>query len=76
MVRKLSQDQASNLEVIPSANEIKKAVWHCNPNKAPGPDGFNLNFIRKMWSLVGAEFQQMVVKFFLSGNLLWSSNVT
>jgi hypothetical protein len=37
-----------NAELIApfSIEEVKEAVWSCDGNKSPGPDGFNLNFIK------------------------------
>ncbi|GAV77198.1 hypothetical protein CFOL_v3_20670 [Cephalotus follicularis] len=32
--------------------EIKGAFWALNPNKAPGPDGFNGHFFRTVWDIV------------------------
>ena len=45
---KISQLQAQSLEIIPSREEIKNAVWACGVDKAPGFDGFNFRFIREM----------------------------
>ena len=46
--RKLSPDQARQLEITPSREEVQEAVWACGTDKAPGFDGFNFNFIREM----------------------------
>lgn len=32
--------------------EVKNAIWDCDGEKAPGPDGFNFKFIKKFWSLM------------------------
>nr|XP_025628421.1 uncharacterized protein LOC112721586 [Arachis hypogaea] len=39
--------ESEALEVLPSAEEIKEAVWDCESSKAPGSDGYNMNFIKK-----------------------------
>jgi len=26
--------------------EVKEAIWSCDGNKSPGPDGFNFNFVK------------------------------
>ena len=72
----ISQDQASALEVIPFEEEIKLVIWSCDPSKAPGSDGFNLNFVRKMWNVIGLDFQNVIHQFFISGNLPKKLNVT
>ena len=49
---------------MPSSEEIRSDVWSCDPSKALGLDGFNMNFIRKSWEVIGVEFQQLVLDFF------------
>ncbi|GJY48561.1 hypothetical protein Tco_0438517, partial [Tanacetum coccineum] len=44
---RLSSDQAANLEMSISTEEIRNAVWACGENKSPGPDGFTFEFFRK-----------------------------
>lgn len=38
---------ANQLEIIPCAEEITRAVWSCDPSKASGYDGFNIKFVKK-----------------------------
>ncbi|XP_022019626.1 uncharacterized protein LOC110919671 [Helianthus annuus] len=33
-----------------SLTEIKDAVWECDGDRAPGPDGFNFKFLKRCWS--------------------------
>lgn len=47
MVNKISVEEANSLELLPSSDEIKQAVWGCESTRAPGLDGFNFNFIIK-----------------------------
>ncbi|TYH01869.1 hypothetical protein ES288_A09G094100v1 [Gossypium darwinii] len=42
--RRLNESEARKLELPFSMEEIKEAVWSCDENKAPGPDGFNIFF--------------------------------
>ncbi|XP_072058042.1 uncharacterized protein [Arachis hypogaea] len=46
-------EEAAELELMPSVKEIKEAVWNCESTKAPGSDGYNMNFIKKCWEEVG-----------------------
>ncbi|KAK1415653.1 hypothetical protein QVD17_31438 [Tagetes erecta] len=46
-LRKLSSNETASLEEDFSDEEIKSAILSCGSNKAPGPDGFSFNFIRK-----------------------------
>ena len=64
MVNRISEQEANSLEVIPSEEEIKKAVWDCESSKALGPNGFNFNFIKKCWNYVGMDFIQCVSNLF------------
>ncbi|KAG6770900.1 hypothetical protein POTOM_026601 [Populus tomentosa] len=43
----LQPSSSAALECPFSAKEIKVAVWDCEGNKAPGPDGVNFVFIKK-----------------------------
>ncbi|XP_025661310.1 uncharacterized protein [Arachis hypogaea] len=47
LVRQIDVDEATALEVMPSAEEIREAVWDCESSKAPGSDGYNMNFIKR-----------------------------
>ncbi|GKB84117.1 hypothetical protein Tco_0956389 [Tanacetum coccineum] len=48
----LSNEQQRDLECEVSNAEIKKAVWDCGTDKAPGPDGFSFCFYRRFWYLI------------------------
>ncbi|KAH1114715.1 hypothetical protein J1N35_008093 [Gossypium stocksii] len=45
--KRLNESEARNLELPFLMVEIKEAVWSCDENKAPGPDGFNICFFKK-----------------------------
>ncbi|GKA42629.1 hypothetical protein Tco_0735289, partial [Tanacetum coccineum] len=62
-------DQRNELESDVSNDEIKKAVWECGTDKAPGPDGFTFGFFRHFWHLVEKEVQDAVRYFFYSNDL-------
>jgi len=51
----LSDQQSQALEAPVSEDEIKAAVWRCDPSKAPGYDGFNIKFIKCMWDIIGKD---------------------
>ena len=74
--KKISEEQARNLELIPSREEIKKAVWACGIDKAPGFDGFNFRFIREMWEEMKEEIFETITNFFRVGGSLRHLNVT
>lgn len=37
-------------------NEFQEALFQMDPNKSPGPDGYNPAFFQKCWHLMGEEF--------------------
>ncbi|GAU32897.1 hypothetical protein TSUD_393180 [Trifolium subterraneum] len=32
--------------------KVRDIIWSCDGNKSPGPDGFNLNFLKACWPIV------------------------
>nr|GFC25106.1 RNA-directed DNA polymerase, eukaryota, reverse transcriptase zinc-binding domain protein [Tanacetum cinerariifolium] len=66
---KISVDQKRDLEGEVTNDEIKKAVWDCGTDKAPGPDGFTFGFYRKFWYLIDNDVCDAVRFFFKSDNI-------
>ncbi|GKD75321.1 hypothetical protein Tco_1333603, partial [Tanacetum coccineum] len=64
---RLSLDQAQDLERSFSKEEIKEAVWGCNLDKSPSPDGFTFGFYCRFWSLIEGEVVEAVNHFFNNG---------
>jgi len=56
--------------------EIKNVVFKMDPDKAPGPDGFNASFFQKYWDIVGKDTTKAVMNFFDKGQLLRQVNHT
>ncbi|GKE07602.1 hypothetical protein Tco_1399620 [Tanacetum coccineum] len=52
-----------------SNQEIKDAVWDCGGDKAPGPDGFTFEFIKKYWEIIGNDILAYVKEFEASVNI-------
>lgn len=50
-----------------SEEEIKEVVWLWEGSKSPGPDGFNLNFIKKSGEFIKDEVVEAVVLFHKTG---------
>lgn len=70
-------DQHNRMLLEPVSDlEVKDAVFHMHPDKAPGPDGMTPTFFQKNWSVVGTEVTQMVRQFFSTGTLLDNINAT
>nr|GEY97917.1 RNA-directed DNA polymerase, eukaryota [Tanacetum cinerariifolium] len=51
-VNKISMEQMVDLEREVSKEEIKRAVWDCGVDKAPGPNRFTFGFYRRYWDLI------------------------
>ncbi|GKC12915.1 hypothetical protein Tco_1009697 [Tanacetum coccineum] len=61
---KLSFEQQTDLEIIITRDEIKKAVWDCGVDKSPGPGGFSFGFFRRYWYLLENDVVEAVLYFF------------
>ncbi|GKB37914.1 RNA-directed DNA polymerase, eukaryota [Tanacetum coccineum] len=71
---KFKEDLAAVDSIIDCGNgneeiEIKKAIWDCGTDKAPGPDGFTFGFYRKFWYLIEGDVCDVVKFFFTHGNI-------
>lgn len=56
----VTNEQNEKLKAIPSAEEIKEALFSIHPEKAPGPDGFSACFFQSNWEVVGRDIIQEV----------------
>lgn len=59
-----------------SPEEIKGALFSMPNIKSPGPDGFNAEFYKSSWEIIGAEFTNAVQAFFAKGFLPKGINST
>jgi hypothetical protein len=61
---KLTSTQSDMLEKPFTEEEIKKMVFSCNPNKAPGHNGFSFQFYQSFWDLVSRDVCKLVNAFY------------
>lgn len=61
---KLSQEEADNLELPFSEEEIWEAVKSLGQERAPGPDGYPLVFFKRCWSFLKVDLIAMMQEFF------------
>ncbi|KAJ0575090.1 putative RNA-directed DNA polymerase [Helianthus annuus] len=52
-----------------SKEEIRKAAFDCGSDRAPGPDGFNFNFIKFFWNDLEDDFFKMFSNFHETGEI-------
>ncbi|KAJ0727756.1 putative RNA-directed DNA polymerase [Helianthus annuus] len=65
----ISDGEAEHLIAPFSLIEIKDAVWDCDGDRAPGPDGFNFKFIKRFWEGFQNDFIALFNKFYADGTL-------
>ena len=50
-----------------TTDEIKEAIFQMGPTKAPGPDGINALFYKKLWHIMGGDVVNVVLDFLNNG---------
>lgn len=70
------QALATQLVAIPTDLEIRDIVFALPKNKAPGPDGFSVEFFVTSWDLVGSDLVAAVKYFFVTPELSRQVNST
>lgn len=71
-----SREDAALLIKPIQAAEIRDVLFSMPSNKAPGPDGYQMEFYKAAWPTIGADFVTAVQSFFLYGFLPKSINAT
>lgn len=59
-----------------TTEEIRDVLFAMPSNKSPGPDGFNAEFYKSTWGILGPEFVTAVQAFFIKGFLPKGINST
>ncbi|GJR06083.1 RNA-directed DNA polymerase, eukaryota [Tanacetum coccineum] len=67
--KQLNSNQRTELESEVSNEEIKRAVWECGTDKAPGLDGFTFGFFRHFWYLIDHDVYEAVRYFFIHNEI-------
>lgn len=62
------------LTALISMDELKKALDGMEPDKAPGPDGFNARFFQTCWSTINKDLLRMLRKSQACSNIGGSTN--
>ncbi|GKV46286.1 hypothetical protein SLEP1_g53278 [Rubroshorea leprosula] len=72
--RKISTSQKEWLERLFSIEEIEEGLRSCDGSKAPGPDGYNFNFIKFAWNTLKDDFVNFLMEFHQHGRLVKGLN--
>ncbi|KAL8119408.1 hypothetical protein AgCh_016796 [Apium graveolens] len=76
-IPKLVSDQHNSDLLSPiSDEEVKDALFHMHPDKAPGPDGMTPAFFQKNWSTLGNDIIHLTRNFFMTGVIGDNMNAT
>ena len=59
-----------------SEEEVRKAVWDCNGDKSPGPDGLNLKFIKLFWQTIKPDVLRFLDEFHANGIIPRGANAS
>ncbi|XP_019085582.1 PREDICTED: uncharacterized protein LOC109126472 [Camelina sativa] len=73
---KCDENDKSLLTREVTREEIKRVLFAMPVNKSPGPDGFNVEFFKESWSIVGDDCVVAVQSFFQNGFLPKGVNST
>ncbi|GJR13130.1 RNA-directed DNA polymerase, eukaryota, reverse transcriptase zinc-binding domain protein [Tanacetum coccineum] len=74
--RKVSNEEAQCMVNEVSDKEIKEEIFNIDSNKAAGHDGYNSEFFKTTWDIVGKDVCLAVKEFFKNGKLLGEVNAT
>ena len=66
----VSDEDAESLKLPVAVSEIEEVIKASNPNKAPGPDGFNAHFFKVFWPIIGNDVCEAITDFFKHGQML------
>ena len=59
----MKKQSVNSLESLFTEGEVWGVIQKCDGNKAPGPDGFNLNFIKNQWGLIKGDVMKFLSEF-------------
>ncbi|GLT62038.1 hypothetical protein SLA2020_347050 [Shorea laevis] len=61
--KQISEENKVWLKTPFSIKEIKEALKNCDGSKAPGPNGYNFNFIKCVWDSLKTNFVEFFMEF-------------
>ncbi|XP_026399706.1 uncharacterized protein LOC113295589 [Papaver somniferum] len=66
----ISVEESNAMDMIPSPEEIKQAVFDMSADSAPGPDGFSGCFYRHCWHIIHDDLTKAVIHCWNAGSIL------
>ncbi|GKV51081.1 hypothetical protein SLEP1_g57759 [Rubroshorea leprosula] len=72
--QQISEEKKEWLERPFSVEEIEEGLRSCDGSKAPGPDGFNFNFLKFAWHCIKEDFINFFSEFHRNGKLVRGLN--
>ncbi|GLT25058.1 hypothetical protein SLA2020_002120 [Shorea laevis] len=72
--RRITEEQKEWLERPFTVEEIEEGLNSCEGHKAPGPDGYNFNFIKFVWDTLKDDFVEFFREFHQRGRLVKGLN--
>ncbi|GLT98273.1 hypothetical protein SLE2022_157850 [Rubroshorea leprosula] len=70
----ISEEKKEWLERPFSVEEIEEGLRSCDGSKAPGPDGYNFNFLKFAWHCIKEDFISFFSEFHRNGKLVRGLN--
>ncbi|GKV27934.1 hypothetical protein SLEP1_g37047 [Rubroshorea leprosula] len=72
--QQISEEKKEWLERPFSVEEIEEGLRSCDGSKAPGPDGYNFNFLKFAWHCIKEDFINFFSEFHRNGKLVRGLN--
>ncbi|GLU06807.1 hypothetical protein SLE2022_238000 [Rubroshorea leprosula] len=72
--QQISEEKREWLERPFSVEEIEEGLRSCDGSKAPGPDGYNFNFLKFAWQCIKEDFINFFSEFHRNGKLVRGLN--
>ncbi|GLT51155.1 hypothetical protein SLA2020_245850 [Shorea laevis] len=72
--QQISEEKKEWLERPFSVEEIEEGLRSCDGSKAPGPDGYNFNFLKFAWHCIKEDFIKFFSEFHRNGKLVRGLN--
>ena len=72
----ISEESALRLDSLFTEEEISKAIFQLDRDKAPGPDGFTIAVFQECWDVIKEDLVRVFAEFHRSGIINQSTNAS